>query len=159
MLLIMAINVFSKTIYVALDGNNTNDGLTWNSAVANLVTAYTKATAGDQIWIAGGTYYITETINMKDDVNVYGGFEKGGTSVAERTRPNATDEPWKFTHETVFTVAVPVTFRPIDRVDKDATWKGAVIDGIVLKDIETTNARVAYLNNGVTFQNSIVTGC
>lgn len=155
----LAITASAKTIYVATDGNNSNDGLTWDKAVSDLITAYSKASAGDQIWMAGGVYAFNQTINMIDQVDIYGGFEKGAASIDSRTRPNAENEPWKFTNETVLTIDMPATYRPIDRVDKDTPWKGATIDGITIKDIETTNGRVAYLNDGVTLQNCAVINC
>lgn len=159
---ITLMSVFSlsaKTVYVATDGNNSNDGLTWDNAVSDLTTAYSKAVAGDQIWMAGGTYAFTATINMIDAVDIYGGFAKGATSIDARERPDAKNEPWKFTSETVLTITMPASYRPFDRVDKDTPWQGAVLDGLAIKDIETTNARVMYLSDGVTLQNSSVINC
>lgn len=149
----------AKNIYVATDGSNSNDGSSWSSAVKDLKNAYEKASAGDIIWMAGGVYAFTETINMKDEVNVYGGFAKGDASIGARIQPNAAGEPWKFTNETVLTIEMPTSIRPFDRVDKTTSWKGAILDGLVFRDIETSDGRVAYLSDGVTLQNSIVLNC
>lgn len=157
--LFLASGLYAKTIYVTTDGNNTNDGLSWTTAVKDLSIAYDKASANDDIWMAGGTYTIMATVNMKDGVDVYGGFQKGDAGIDARVRPNASAEPWKFTNETAITTGMPVAFRPFDRVDKNVAWAGATIDGIAFKDIETTDGRVGYFNDGVTLQNSSVINC
>lgn len=70
--------VDGEVIYVrASDGNDNNDGLAWNrakktiAAALNVVSSTTK-----EIWVAGGTY--NERVNMKNGVNVLGGFAKSG---------------------------------------------------------------------------------
>ncbi|WP_162309305.1 S-layer homology domain-containing protein [Cohnella abietis] len=71
-------------IYVKMatdGGNDGNDGISWATAVATLQLALDKAIAGEQIWIAAGTYYPTKGIErerhfeMKNGVAIYGGFE------------------------------------------------------------------------------------
>lgn len=161
-LLIMT-SLSAKTIYVATDGNNSNDGSGWDKAVADLQTAYTLASAGDMIWMAGGTYVFTEStpiVNMIDGVNVYGGFKKGDASIDARVRPDAANKPYEFTNATIFTSnGVTLSIRPFDRVDKATEWKGAVIDGLQFKDLATTNGKMLYLRTGVTVQNCIVKHC
>ena len=61
-----------------------NDGTSWDNAYASLQDALTAAHDGDQIWIAAGTYYPTKqvggtedrfaTFQMKNGVEIYGGF-------------------------------------------------------------------------------------
>ena len=70
--------VDGEVIYVrSADGNDNNDGLAWNrakktiTAALNAVSSTTK-----EIWVAGGTY--NERVNMKNGVNVLGGFAKSG---------------------------------------------------------------------------------
>lgn len=70
--------VDGEVIYVrASDGNDDNDGLAWNRAkktiagALNVVSGTTK-----EIWVAAGTY--NERVNMKNGVNVLGGFAKSG---------------------------------------------------------------------------------
>ncbi|BBI32684.1 S-layer homology domain-containing protein [Cohnella abietis] len=73
-----------KIIYVKMatdGGNDVNDGISWATAVATLQLALDKAIAGEQIWIAAGTYYPTKGVErerhfeMKNGVAIYGGFE------------------------------------------------------------------------------------
>ena len=49
--LFLATSLSAKVVYVATDGNNSNDGSTWDNAVADIQKAYTLANAGDEIWI------------------------------------------------------------------------------------------------------------
>jgi len=150
--LMLATGANAKNIYVSPDGSASNNGESWNSPISDLGTAYSKASKGDVIYMAGGTYMTTTTINMVEGVHVYGGFAKGETSIENRVRPNAATEPWKFTNETIITSGNQ-TFRLVDRVDKDNFWVNTIIDGITFKDNVSTNGRVLYLRNSVTLQN------
>jgi parallel beta-helix repeat protein len=63
LLLIFPSKIFSKTYYIAPNGSDTNDG----SATApflNLSKAVGIAIAGDIIYVSGGTYSYTSTINI-----------------------------------------------------------------------------------------------
>ncbi|NJL06773.1 MAG: hypothetical protein HC911_18105, partial [Chloroflexaceae bacterium] len=75
------------TIYYVdkTNGNDTNNGLAWNTAKRNLQSALALAPAGAEIWVAAGTYYPDEgtgesnddrdaTFELKDGVAIYGGF-------------------------------------------------------------------------------------
>ena len=89
----------AKTIYVKSGGGNDNNaGDSWNTAYASLQKALSNAVAGDEIWVANGTYLPTanrgyDTANrdmafiLKPDVKLYGGFAGTETSFAERQLP------------------------------------------------------------------------
>ena len=77
---------YSKTIYVATDGDGT-DGNTWTTAYTHIQTAIDAAVSGDVIWVKEGVYYAdplapglvedvdrTVSITMKSGVKLYGGF-------------------------------------------------------------------------------------
>lgn len=84
------------TWYVTPTGNGTVTGASWANAAADLQTVINNATAGDEIWVAAGTYNPTldpfgntsptdvrnKTFYLKSGVKIYGGF--AGT---ETTRP------------------------------------------------------------------------
>lgn len=68
-------------------------------AVDNLTTAMTKVVAGDEIWMAKGTYVINETLVLADYVDIYGGFAGTETAINQRVLEDAF-KPWSFVNET-----------------------------------------------------------
>lgn len=80
-------------VYVVADGREgTWDGTSWDTAFRNLQTAIDYANlAGDaQVWVAGGTYTPTDTVDrsksfyLREGVKVYGGFAGNETSIEQR---------------------------------------------------------------------------
>ncbi|MCB0762399.1 MAG: DUF1565 domain-containing protein, partial [Flavobacteriales bacterium] len=72
----------AQTIYVDADATEwLGDGLSWQTAFANLHEALAAATDGDEIWVAEGTYYPSSTDNPLEffevpaGVSIYGGFK------------------------------------------------------------------------------------
>ena len=57
--LMLATGANAKNIYVSPDGSASNNGESWNSPISDLGTAYSKASKGDVIYMAGGTYMTT----------------------------------------------------------------------------------------------------
>lgn len=78
------------THFVNLAATGDNSGIDWLNAYTNLHTALENATAGDQIWVASGTYHASETndravyFELKSAVKMYGSFEGTETSLDER---------------------------------------------------------------------------
>lgn len=81
--------------YVDQDATGSNDGTSWGNAYNYLQEALAGAGAGDQIWVAGGTYKPdqgggntpgdpTATFTLKDGMAIYGGFTGSETSLEER---------------------------------------------------------------------------
>lgn len=80
---------FGAIIYVDAGAPvGTNDGETWATAFRDLQQALSAAGAGDQIWVAEGTYRPTQrtiptdersvTFQLISGVGLYGGFPPGG---------------------------------------------------------------------------------
>jgi hypothetical protein len=81
-----SISLNAQTVFhVSTSGDDTDDGLSWVTPLRNLQTALDLATAGDEIWVAQGTYYPDEganqtpddrnsTFTLKSGVKVLGGF-------------------------------------------------------------------------------------
>ncbi len=78
-------------IYVDQSATGNNNGTNWANAYKYLQNALQEASAGDQIWVAGGTYMPDKGANispghpgasfkLKTGVALYGGFPKGGGS-------------------------------------------------------------------------------
>ncbi|HDP33834.1 MAG TPA: hypothetical protein ENN29_01855, partial [Candidatus Hydrogenedentes bacterium] len=83
--------------HVKTDGDDDNDGLSWNTAKATLQAALEDAVPGDDIWVAAGIYYPTSLnglhedygergmhFRLKDDVYLFGGFVGNETALEQR---------------------------------------------------------------------------
>lgn len=80
-----ALALTQGTIYVDADATGASDGSSWEDAYATLQPALDEAVAGDEIWVAAGTYTPTyqwdpddprtATFQLKNGVALYGGFD------------------------------------------------------------------------------------
>ena len=68
-----------------------NDGTSWANAYTTLQPAINAASAGEQVWVARGTYNPTTDANdpdtsfvMKEGVAIYGGFTSGQMNLTDR---------------------------------------------------------------------------
>lgn len=86
--------VSEDIIYVDIDANGNNDGSNWENAYTSLVDALDNATEENSIWVAEGTYYPTNdndnsiSFTMKDNVDIYGGFDGTEDSLDQRNWEN-----------------------------------------------------------------------
>ena len=51
----------SGILYVDYDAGGLNDGSTWANAYTNPILALGVAVSGDEIWVADGTYIVTNS--------------------------------------------------------------------------------------------------
>ena len=80
--------------YVNVSNTNPGGGTTWGSAFLDLQDALDVASSGNQIWIAQGTYYPSDTGGSSEPreaayrliagVEIYGGFAGNETDIMER---------------------------------------------------------------------------
>jgi hypothetical protein len=84
-------------IYVNAAASGANNGISWQNAYTDLQAALAAAAAGQQIWVAAGTYKPTAgndraiSFALKPGVGVYGGFAGGETALEQRNwRTNVT---------------------------------------------------------------------
>ncbi|MBI5361506.1 MAG: right-handed parallel beta-helix repeat-containing protein, partial [Planctomycetes bacterium] len=63
----------------ATGGNNANPGTDPGSPKATIQNALGVSASGDQVWVAQGTYN-TENITMVSGVNLYGGYQRAGST-------------------------------------------------------------------------------
>ncbi|MCO6480806.1 MAG: right-handed parallel beta-helix repeat-containing protein, partial [Phaeodactylibacter sp.] len=79
--------------YVKPVAAGSGDGSSWANASAGLQAMINASAAGDEVWVAAGTYKPTAgtdrtiSFNMKDGVAIYGGFPATGT-------PGMGDRDW-----------------------------------------------------------------
>ena len=77
-------------IYVNAAASGANNGTSWQNAYPDLQAALAAATAGQQIWVAAGTYKPTAgtdraiSFKLKAGVAIYGGFAGGETALEQR---------------------------------------------------------------------------
>lgn len=107
-LLFVAAPLQAKVYHVSIKG--TGDGSSWEKAMGSLDDALAKATSGDEIWIAAGTYKPTQLIKsskknsrhfpLKDGVSLYGGF--AGTEKSKEERMKVEDgEAYDYVNTTI----------------------------------------------------------
>lgn len=87
-LFLVVSQVSAKTIYVNAAATGANNGNSWKNAYKSLSTAITQSKAGDNIWVAAGTYKPGNTkssiFKLKEGVSLYGGFAGTETKVMDR---------------------------------------------------------------------------
>ena len=78
----------STVIYVDSAAAGAKDGTSWSNAFASLASALSVAGAGQQIWVAEGTYLPgtrrSDAFFLPEGVPVYGGFASGMTNAIQR---------------------------------------------------------------------------
>jgi hypothetical protein len=91
---------YAQTIrYIKPDGSG--DGNSWATASANLQAIINASSAGDQVWVAAGTYKPGGNANtnrlisfsMKDGVAIYGSFGGSETTISERPASVTSAQP------------------------------------------------------------------
>lgn len=111
---LLAIQVNAKTVYYVKSGA-TGTGTSWNNASGSIQAMIDQASPGDEVWIAGGTYYPEKeyewsgskgrTFKLKTGVSLYGGFFGSETSIQQRKKidrdNNGEVEAWEFQYETI----------------------------------------------------------
>ncbi len=78
--------VTAGTLYVDAR-SSAGDGRTWQTAYRSVEDALRQAATGDELWVAAGTYRLTErsdTFLMKSGVAVYGGFAGNESNRSQR---------------------------------------------------------------------------
>ena len=80
-ILLAGVNATAATYYVATNGNDSNAG-NKDKPFATLKKANAVVTAGDTVWIRGGTYNIQDTTYVSNDKMSAGNSLLGGPLLA-----------------------------------------------------------------------------
>ena len=121
-----------RVIYVDADATGAHTGRSWTDAYTHPSTAIATAHAGDQIWVAEGSYPADmgtgdcyRSIAMKDGVQLYGGFAGVESALDERDIEN---------HETVLTgeLTSPQCNRSISVLTTAGVTRSALVDGFTV---------------------------
>ncbi|MHB9036586.1 MAG: right-handed parallel beta-helix repeat-containing protein [Armatimonadota bacterium] len=146
MLLVLALCLpaSSNVIYVrATCPGTVHDGRNWDTAIRKVQDGIKAATAGDEVWVAAGTY--TENIALKDGVLLYGGFPKSGGSWDLRI-PSA--NPTILDGGAVGNVVTA----------QNATTYGVRIDGFIIRNAGTSCSGISCSDSRATVSNNRVCG-
>lgn len=127
---LMTVSTFAQIRYVKVGG--TGNGSSWANASGSIQDMIDYTFSGGEVWVGEGTYNLSATLQMKEGVDVYGGFFGDETSIADRPKSdldnNGTVEPWEYTHVTVLNGQniVQVVNQATD-FSVETTWDGVTI--------------------------------
>ena len=139
--------------------NGTGDGSSWENAAGDIQSMINASNSGCQVWIRYGNYSLSETLLMKQGVNVYGGFFGNETSIDDRPKSdldgNGTIESWEFTHTTVLNGQYArQVLRQSNNFMVETVWDGVTITN---GRNEASGSGASIMLNG-KLVNSIVSG-
>jgi hypothetical protein len=120
LVLTICCSVSAAVIRIRPDGNDANNGSSWALAKRTVQAAIDAAQAGDEVWVAAGTYY--ENLYLSKPVALYGGFA-GHESDREERRPQV----WRTVLDGAKRAAV------IDLLSYDSQPITTVISGFVIQ--------------------------
>jgi predicted outer membrane repeat protein len=150
-------------IYVKASALGANDGTSWANAFTDLQSALAAAVAGQQIWVAAGTYKPSSTgdqsagFGMKSGVGLYGGFPDSGDPAS------LDDRDWN-AYPTILSgdLGVPGdysdnSYHVVTAFGFDPTGTSGVLDGFFVTGGAATNGGGGLYCNGFNLTISHVT--
>ena len=163
----------AKTIYVTPTANNTTGGgLSWSDPVG-LTRAGTLATAGDVVYVMGGTYKITKStptaggaFGTSAGISYYGSFAGTESAPSERATSdvdgNGNIDPWEFTNQTI--LSFTLTNSSGGFITSAASTTSTNINGFKLTGTNTASAfspstvatQTVRIGKNIIFENNII---
>ncbi len=137
-------------IYVNANAATPGNGSSWAAALTNLQTAFLAGDPCTEIWVARGTYYVTDapdnnpSLVMKQGMRAYGGFAGFETNLSQRNWTTNIVVLRGQTHQ-------PAIFNDGSETTIDQT---ALLDGFTLDGTNNGGVNVVLnVNASPTFQN------
>ncbi|MBR0310716.1 MAG: fibronectin type III domain-containing protein [Paludibacteraceae bacterium] len=127
------------------NGNDSNDGLSWSSAMQTIAKGFGACTDGDTLFIAAGTYNERVTIKSGSFVSILGGYDATGAMRDPDVFQTIMDgsELGKILIKAEAEPTVPV-----------------LIDGLVLQNAEYSSSGSAiYMRGNMQVNNCIIRNC
>ncbi len=131
-----------------IDATGSNIGTSWTNAFSDFSLAFVYINPGDEVWIAEGTYKITDTKYFDDNVKVYGGFVGNETSISQRNYG---------THLTILSgdIGIP-NFHGDDLGMGYTSGDGTTLDGLIFEHFYVeTSSYALNLGSNTTIKNCI----
>jgi predicted outer membrane repeat protein len=126
-----------------------NNGSSWQHAIPDLQTALSQAIAGDQIWVASGSYTpgntVSSTFTLKEGVKMYGGFAGTETSLSARDTSKI-----RTNHETILNGG-NVNYHVVYNIA--ALTNATVLDGFTISGGKTLTGNTGANYSGGGFYN------
>ncbi|MBP1663098.1 MAG: hypothetical protein H6Q19_238, partial [Bacteroidetes bacterium] len=145
-------------------GSDSNDGLTWNTALSTVNEAFLKASANagiDDIFIKGETIFFDAPWAVgNSQENYYGSFKGNETSPSQRPLKdidgNGVVEPWEFEYPTI--LKFETNTNALTLPNQDIQFDGFTITHI--GSHETAHLRTVTLGNTLArFWNNTIKDC
>ena len=148
--------------YVKPTATGVGNGIAWTNASDDIQGMIDASVSGDQVWIARGNYPLTATLEMKEGVNVYGGFFGDETSISSRQKEdldeNGIVEAWEFSFATVLNGQNERrVLHQQSPFDIETLWDGVTImRGSVSSNTSDANGGGAYIKTNGKLINCVV---
>ncbi len=109
-------------VYVDSQAHGANNGSSWSNAFNSLSAAINSSSFCNTIWVAAGTYDVSQVVGLPPGLEIDGGFTNGA--------PLSARNP--VTHPTVITAS---GFSPLTQSVAEAVGQHTILDGLIFSNM------------------------